>query len=145
MKKATWDSPNKMHFESDFATFNKQTNLITTGNAYCNTQMSSYIRAWSNVKNGAYIGKCGDFLEYDLRSFGYIPPHIEKLLRDKNRTESYILYEFFVWSGKKREVIGYVLTDSLHNFIADSIVCECGCSWQKRRSAIDACKEYICA
>ena len=37
MKQPTWDTPNKMHFNSAFAAFNKQTNLITPGNAYCNT------------------------------------------------------------------------------------------------------------
>lgn len=145
MKKATWDNPNKMHFESDFKLFNKQTNLITTGNAWCNTQYSSFVRPWNEVKNGGYTGKPGDFLKYDMQGFCNVPEHIRKNLFDKERKESYILYEFFVYQNGRREIIGHVLTDYNDRFIADNVNCNYGQSYFKRESAINECKKYICA
>ena len=57
MKSRTWDNPNKMHFESDYKLFNKQTNVISRGNVIANTQYSTYIRPYSKIKNYGYVGK----------------------------------------------------------------------------------------
>ena len=145
MKMKSWDNPNKMHFDSAFTTFNKQTNLITTGNAYCNTQLSSYVRPYNEVKNGSYTGKRGEFLDFDLRPFRFVPEKISKILRDKGRKESYILYEFFIYRNDKREIIGYVLTDKNYRYITSSVNCGYGQSYYKRESALRECMEYICA
>lgn len=117
MKQMTWDNPNKMHFESEFKTFNKQTNLISTGNVLANTQMSSFIRAWNDVVNGSYIGKPGDFLKFDMKYFRRVPKCITDIIYDKAREKSVILYEFFIWKKNKREIIGHVLTDYNHNLL----------------------------
>ena len=145
MKAPTWDNPNKMHMESAYKLFNRQTNCITTGNAWCSTQYSSYIRPWNEVKNYSYIGKPGEFLKYDMQFFHDVPNRIREILYDKERTESYILYEFFVWQNGSRDVIGHVLTDYNHNFITDSIHRSYGQCYYKRVSVIEECEKYICA
>lgn len=144
MKTKMWDNGNKMHFESEFKTFNKQTNLIATGNVYANTQTSSYIRPFCEVDNFGYIGKPGEFMRFDLRPFRCIPEHIRKMLEDVNRKESYILYEFFVRDNGCKDVIGYVLSDYNNNLITSCVICGYGRSYWKRDSVIRECINYIC-
>ena len=145
MKSITWDNPNKMHFESDYKLFNKQTNVISRGNVIANTQYSAYIRPYSEIKNYGYVGKEGEFMKYDMKYFSNIPEFMKEALEDVNRKESYILYEFFVWKNKMKEVIGYVLAD--YN---DNLLCWCvyhgddRCNIQKRDSVIRECINYIC-
>ena len=144
MKEIVWDNPNKMHMDSGFKLFDKQTNVITTGNAICNTQMSSYIRPYSEVKNGGYIGKPGDFVKFDMQYFRDVPEHMLQIIYDKERKESVILYQFFVFHGDEKEIIGYVLTDNEHKYISSSTYCPYKGNWFKRNDAIiEACK-YIC-
>ena len=145
MKELEWDNPNKMHMESGFKTFDKQTNLITVGAAFCNTQCSMYIRPWNAVKNYSHIGKPGDFTKYDMQFFEDVPGRIREIIFDKNRTEAVILYEFFVWKNRCKEIIGHVLTGKNHNLIAEYVHCGCGENYSKRVAAIDECKKYICA
>lgn len=147
MEKATWDNPNKMHIDSGFKTFDKQTTLITTGNVIAPTQTSWFIRPFNEVKNGYYEGKPGEFLEYDLKHFiDPIPHQMKEKLYDKNRTESYILYKFFVMNKKETDVIGYVLTDSHYNYIDHSVwISSYRCSVSKREAALREAMRYICA
>ena len=143
MKKITWDNPNKMHFESDFKTFNKQTNLISTGNVIANTQYSNCIRPYGETKNGCFEMKPGQALNFDLQFFDYIPECIRGLLMDRSRTETYILYQFCTWTNGRKDVFGYILTDINHNFITDCIVNCYGKSFWKRWSALNECKKYV--
>lgn len=145
MKKLEWDNPNKIHMDSGFKTFDQQTNVISTGNVSSNTQFSSFIRPYNEVKNYGYTGKPGDFLKYDMQWFEQIPTKMREIIYDKNRENSCILYEFFIHRNGKREVIGHVLTDGSYKHIASSVNCEYGQSYQKRESAINECKKYICA
>lgn len=147
MKKATWENPNKMHFESEYKTFNKQAEIITTGNVFANCQTSLYIRPYTATKNGSHTAKPGDFLRYDLDMFaqcGYqIPHHIRQILTDENRKESYILYNFHVWNGREKITIGWIVTDSKYNLIGKFPVYEYGKSYWKRYSAIEECARYV--
>lgn len=147
MKPCTWDNPNKMHFDSDFKTFNKQTNIISHGNVWANTQTSSYIRPWKEVKNGGYIGQPGDFLKYDLRLFPNLPERFRRKLWDYDRNESYIVYHFHYYDEKhrQRETIGYVMCDYNHKLIDYEVYCGYGQSYWKRESAIRECIKYVCA
>ena len=147
MEKARWDNPNKMHIESGFKTFDKQTTLITTGNVIAPTQTSWFIRPYNEIINGGYEGKPGDFLAYDLKHFvDPIPKRMKDVLLDKARTESYILYKFFVMrKDKTTDVIGYVLTDYHYNYIDHQVMCAYGCNVWKREAAICEAMRYICA
>lgn len=147
MKSITWDNPNKMHFESAFKTFNQQTNLISSGNVWANTQTSSYIRPWKEIKNGGYIGKPGDFLKYDLQFFPNLPSSFNQKLWDQNRKESYIVYHFHYYNKKhgRSETIGYVMCDYNNKLIAYEVYCDYKQNYCKRESAIQECIKYICA
>ena len=145
MKQCTWDNPNKMHMDSGFKLFDRQTNLISTGNVWANTQYSSFIRPYSEVKNGNYIGKLGDFLKFDMQFFEYVPEHMKKIIYDKERKESVILYQFKVYHGERKEIIGYVLTDYNHNYISHCVYCSYGCRLDKRLAAIEEAMQYVCA
>lgn len=147
MKKCTWDNPNKMHFDSAYKTFNRQTNVISTGNVIANTQLSGFIRPWNETECYGATRAPGHLCKYDLQYFRNIPANIERVLYDKNRTDSVILYQFRVWKEKERayEIIGYVLTDRNYKLIDSAVCCEYGCSFWKRASAIEECKKYICA
>ena len=46
MKQIIWENPNKMHMDSGFKLFDKQTNLISTGNVFATTQRSVFIAPW---------------------------------------------------------------------------------------------------
>lgn len=144
MKAYTWDNPNKMHMNSGFKLFDKQTNVIGTGNMIANTQVSFYIRPYNEVMNGGYKGKPGDFLKFDLQPFQDVPQHIRNILWNKDRKESVILYQFRVFHGDRKEIIGYVLTDKDYNYITHSVFCPYGCSQWKRERAITEAMQYIC-
>ena len=84
-------------------------------------------------------------MKYDMKYFSNIPEFMKKALEDVNRKESYILYEFFVWKNKTKEVIGYVLADYNDNLLSWCVY-QGGdrCNIWKRDSAIRECINYIC-
>ena len=103
-RKAVFDNPNKMRFQSEHKTFNKLTNLISTGNVITNTQTSFFIRAKKEER------------EFDIKSFpgsNDAPKQIKKRIEDDNRTESVILYKFHI----KGKPLCWVLTDKNYKFI----------------------------
>lgn len=107
-RKAVFDNPNKMRFQSDHKTFNKLTNLISTGNVIANTQTSFFIRA--NKKER----------DFDIKTFPdykNVPWHIKKAIEDDNRTESVILYKFHI----KGNPVCWVLTDSNYKLIESAL------------------------
>ena len=149
MKRPTWDNPNKMHIDSGFKLFDKQTVLISHGNVWATTQYSNYIRPWNEVKNYSYIGQPGQFLKFDMQHFGQIPERMQKIIYDKERKSSVILYEFKVYHGNRKEIIGHVLTTGNlekegYNYIDHVVYCPYGCSYEKRSNAIHEAMQYIC-
>lgn len=68
MQKVTWDNPNKMHIESEYKTFNKQTNYIGTGNVIANTQFSTFVRPFTETKCNGYDFQEGHLQNYDLNN-----------------------------------------------------------------------------
>lgn len=111
LKKSTWDNPNKMHIDTGHKAFDRQTNLITTGNVISNTQLSSYIHPYNEAKNpvGEKVSK-GAMQDWDLQWFKNIPSHVEDAIRKSAKTKSVILYEFHHYNGRQKVVDGYVLT-----------------------------------
>lgn len=144
MKKVIFDNPNKMHFESDYALFNKQTDYIGHGNVFSTTQTSFCVRPYNEVKNGYYTGKPGDFLRYDLGMFDNIPYSIRAILEDRNREKTYFLHDFHVWKNGQKETIGWVVTDTENNLIKYLVVSGYRKNYWKRESAIRECIKYIC-
>ena len=147
LKAHQWENPNKMRIESEFKLFNKQTTLITTGNVWGDTQYSNYIRPWKEVKNYSYIGRPGEFAKYDMQFFTNVPERMKKIIYDTEREKPLILYEFRVFHGGEKEVIGYVLTTGYeegYKHVDHVVYCPYGCSFWKRESAICEAMKYIC-
>lgn len=141
MKKAIFNkSGMKMIIDSGYKTFDKETNLITTGNVWANTQQSGYIRPYDEVINGGYVGKPGDFLKYDLQFFKQVHPKILAILNDRSRVKSMILYQFSA-NGK---VIGHILADYDDNFIRMDIATWSRVNFNKAYACLNCCKEYVC-
>lgn len=149
MKQATWDNPNKMHMDSGFKLFDKQTNLISTGNVMSNTQRSFFIAPWNETsRNGKTDWEPGHLCKADMhfgRFDGDLPKKIREILFDKDRKESVILYAFRVWKKDYEDVFGYVVTNTKHEHIYHTVVCEGNCSYHKRDLALQEAMKYVCA
>ena len=127
-----------------FREFDDQTNCIGRGNILANTMYSSYIRPYGETQNGSYTGKPGEFLKFDLRNFTSIPPQIAGKLIDQNRTESFILYKFFIHRNDKRDVIGHILTDANYSKILDVVHCGHSQNYEKRLAIMNEVSNYVC-
>lgn len=117
--------------DSNWKTFNKQSNLITTGCVWSNTQHSNFIRPWREN------GDAG--IDFDLEYFSNykIPKQIEDFVRNKRRHSSVILYMFFTTSGDRHDPFLWVLTDEEHRLIYRQTVTGCKKQWLKRHSAAE--------
>lgn len=146
LKSRQWDTPNKMHFESDFVTFNKQTNLISTGNVIANTQISSFIRPWKEKKCNGRIYPNGYLMLQDINKFHFLPEKIREFLVSHERDKECILYEFFcVDKNGLSDTFAYVITDDVNNYIMHDIICGYKASVKKRVSALLNILPYICS
>lgn len=148
IREIIWDNPNKMHMESGFKLFDKQTNLISTGNVFANTQRSFYIAPWNEVERNGHSCKEGELTKADLRFGGFdgnLPSCIRNIVYDKSRTKQIILYAFRVFKSGKEDVIGYVITDDDYNYITHCISnAWTNASYMKREAAINEAMSYIC-
>ena len=132
----------KQIINSDYKLFNKQTNCISYGNVIANTQYSLFIRPYGQTTCNNHNFSEGELMRSDLKYFGNIPAHIENKLYAKDRKESYILYEFFVYRNGNKDIIGYVLTDKNYNLITYDVL-ESYNNYNKRLSAILETLPYI--
>ncbi len=143
MKKANFNmAGTKQIINSDYKLFNKQTNCISYGNIIANTQYSSYIRPYGQTTCNNHNFLEGELMKSDLKHFGNIPASIKDKLYAKDRKESYILYEFFVYRNGIKDIIGYVLTDKKHKLITYEVL-ESYNNYNKRLSAILETLPYI--
>lgn len=131
---------------SGWKLFDNQTNLITTGNASTNTQLSSCIRPWTETECNGRTNPEGRLTNFDLHPFRKyrIPPVIEKSVSDKGRKDPVILYMFYVWSKDQRVLpFCWVITDTNHKLLKYAIVTRRGEQIAKRINATDEAISYI--
>ena len=98
MKKAEFNKRGtKMLVDTGWKEFDRQTNCITAGNAVCNTQMSTYIRPFSETECNGLVFRPGELMAFDLKPYVKygIPEAVLSLLEFKGRRDSLILYMFF--------------------------------------------------
>ena len=116
---------------SDWKTFNRQSNLIATGCVWSNTQHSNYVRPWREN------GDAG--IDFDLEYFSSykIPKQIEDYIKSRERHSSVILYMFFTTRGNRHEPFLWVVTDTDHRLIYRQTVTGCHKQWMKRHSAAE--------
>ena len=147
MKECKWSkNGSKMLIDSGWKEFDKQTNVIATGNVYATTQYSSFIRPWKETECNGFTNPEGHLMDYDLKSFRKyaMPEDIEKYLTDHNRQESVILYMFFVRDkGGRVEPFSFVVTDYHHRLIMYRVRSYRGQRYMKRLNATKEAIRYI--
>lgn len=144
MKKIEWETPNKMHFESAYKTFNKQVDIIATGNVAAYTQFSFIIRPYKQTECNGFTRKPGELMNFDLSAFKKLPIAVRKIVSDKEREDSIILYEFRTWKDGQKDVFAYVITDYDYNYITSCVLLSRGQSYMKRNDALLKILPYIC-
>lgn len=148
MEKRIYDkSGMKQIINSGWKEFDKQTNLICTGNAYCNTQFSNCIRSYNQTECNGFSNPKGDLLNFDLKPFAKyrIPRTILDIIEDKDRNEGLILYMFFTSKNGHIEPFCWAVTDYNYKLVNYSIVCGYKQNYFKRYSAAKEAIKYIAA
>ena len=148
MKKIVWENPNKMHMDSGFKLFDKQTNVISTGNVFATTQRSVYIAPYREITRNHAEFPEGYLMRSDLKFGGFtgnLPLNIKHVIYDKDREKSVILYAFRVFKNGREDIIGYVITDDEHNYMNHCIVgAYTNASYVKRKYAVEEAMKYVC-
>ena len=129
----------KMIIHSDFKEFNKQTNLITSGNVIANTMYGNYIRPYDETINpvGEVVEK-GHLFNFDLQYFS-ISNAMREYIKSLNR--QVILYEIFIYRNGKKDIIGWLIEDK--GKIIDITVAYSRGDYRKRFSALETVKNII--
>ena len=146
-KPIAWANPNRMVMETGHKTFDRQTNIVGTGNMIANTQYSSYIRPYTETKCwGPDEFELGHLRAYDLNGFRDMPQWVHKQVERVTHHTKAILYQFFHygnnrhWSGYQKRVIhGYILTDSNGRLLAKMVTGPT----HKSHAVIDECAQYV--
>ena len=129
---------NKMIINSEFKTFNKQTNYISNGNIIANTIYGNYIRPYNETKCNGKDFPVGHLFKYDLQNF-FISDAMKEYIRSLNR--KIILYEIFIWKDGYKDIIGWLIEDNakiIHTFCAKTMG-----DYKKRFSAIDTTAKIL--
>jgi hypothetical protein len=148
MKEVVFDrKKDKMIINTGIKTFDRQTNCIMAGNVLSNTQKSSYIRGYKNVKCDIKVVE-GQLMNADIKFFqdrsDKIPYTLLPFLMDKSRTKSYILYKFFYHSRKVgKRILCWIVTDEDHKYITHCVIPVCG--YKKSHDAANEIMRYICS
>lgn len=110
-----------MIVETGFKEFDKQTNLITTGNVISNTQNSLYIRAKKEIECNGEKFKEGYLMEWDLSCFGNIPYYIKNFIVEIGG--NCYLYHFFTHRKNKKIGLCWIVLNKENNKILMSKPC----------------------
>jgi hypothetical protein len=139
LKKVEWENPNKMKFDSPFKTFNKQTRVISTGNAIHDTQFSFFIRPKTEMECNNAKFDVGHLRDTDLGYFGNLPYDVRKDVEQKTETKPAILYQFKHYQNGRIIVDGYVLTDTNYKHLKTYYTNQNN----KSIGAVEEAKKYI--
>lgn len=149
LKKKSWEN-GKMVVKSKLVAFNKQTDIITTGTVYAGTQRSKCVRPWHMDEWAGKRYHEGELLLSDMNGFRRIEnAAILNVIYDRDRTETVVLYEFFVMKydrirgGRIKDVLGHVLTDEHSKLISYSLYIPERNEIHKRRSALFEAMNYV--
>lgn len=135
----------KMIINSDFKTFNNQTNCISSGNVIANTQYSNHIRPYKEIECNGKVNEKGHLRDYDLQFFGEgcnswstIKDYIKSITTEKGC----MLYEFFYYKNSncnRKVVIGYIVEQ---NGEYEILVTDLN-NKEKKLNALKLCKQII--
>lgn len=129
----------RMIIESGFKEFDKQTNLITSGNCISNTQYSNYIRPYNETKCNGFEKQKGDLFNFDLQHFS-----ISNSLREyiKSLNDQVCLYEFRIYRKGIKDVIGWLIERKNGQITIEVNNYNMG-HYLKRYKALEFCKNII--
>ena len=126
-----------MAFESEHKTFNRQTNIITHGNIFANTQHGGLVRPYDEIECNGFISEKGHLQQFDFNGLN-IPQHIrDKISAFNMRVWA---YNFKHYNGNKRIDDGWIVTDYDHNLLG--IYSPYYANW-KQKSILEAAVSYI--
>lgn len=147
MKKPIYNSTGtKQIVNTGWKLFDRQTNCITKGNVYANTQYSGCIRPWKETECNGRTNPEGHLTNFDIEPFRKfrIPTEILNKLLDHDREKGLILYMFFTINGYGRiEPFYWALTDYDYKLVEDKIVIHTYENFEKRVAAKNEILQYI--
>lgn len=120
MKKKVWATPNRMLIETGHATFDRQTNVIGTGNIIANTQSAFFVRGELCVKCwGPKVYQPGELRDYDLGNWPKMPSSVRIAIvrMTRGQQDSIWVSEFFHYNGRRRITHGYIITDRVNGLL----------------------------
>ena len=139
MKAKKWINGNKMLFESDHQTFNKQCRCICTGNQIGDCVYSGFVRPYNRTKCNDFAFAKGHLQEYDLNwLLKDLPYFVKDWIRKYTKTKAIIAYHFFYRNNNNKVDIGYVVTDEDYHLIRKWYA-----GTYKAQTALDEAIKYI--
>lgn len=139
MKQAVYNKAGTRQIvDTGYKKFDKATNSISTGNIIANTQFGWFIRPYKKQFCNGKGFKFGELMQSDLKYFHNVSSHLMEIIKDPNREQSVILYEFFIGN----DVIGHILCNAAHHLIASSTN-HYGRCYEKRYRCIEELINYV--
>jgi len=120
MKKKVWVTPDRMLMQTGHATFDRQTNVISTGNIIANTQNAFYVRGELCVKCwGPKAYQPGELRDFDLGNWPKMPLSVRRAIvrMTTGRQDSIWASEFFHYNSHRCIIHGYIVTTSDHQLL----------------------------
>jgi hypothetical protein len=119
MQQVKWRTPDRQAFSSGHLTFDRQVDLIITGNVIGAVQRSSYIRPVIETECNNRQFPQGQLRDFDLGGWNDVrmPASVRTYVRQATETQLIILYAFFHWRGRARIVHGWVVTSPGHHLL----------------------------
>lgn len=144
MKNKEWINGNKMKFESGFKAFDKQTQVISTGNVVARTQLSGFVRPKSETECNGFVRDEGVLQKYDLEQ-GFLSsllPYrlkgdVAKLADENGGCIAYLF--FYKKASGQKEFIGLVITSKDYNHLKTFYLTNSN----KHFAAVEEAKLYI--
>lgn len=145
-KKIKWANPNKMIFESGHKTFDRQTNVISTGNIIANTLLGRHIRPYYTPTTP--LGdpcRPGDMQAFDLNSEVLrLPAHVRQFVVENARNKGVWVYELRHWNGDQKVIHGYIITRSkTHKYLGEFCIGPTYKSWMVLNTALPYLAEGV--
>ena len=112
MKKIEWATPNRMKFESLHKTFNRQTQIIDTGNIVSRTMIGGYVRAFNDLVL-PMGGPCpaGELQDFDLQGFGNnLPSGVREFVHLYGAKQKLLIYVFRHFHKGNKVIDGAIIT-----------------------------------
>ena len=118
LKKTTYATPNRVDIKTGHKTFDRQADMISTGNVWGDVQFSNFIRGKKDVECNNCPFLVGQLQDCDLKHFKDLPQFIRTVVKDTlSGKDSGILYEYRHWVKGHKAVHGYIFTDSNYKLI----------------------------